>query len=94
MDYFTLIGGILQEVLGLASTATSGQVQNIINIIDKSIPYVEQLGPGLLQSLQNVITELSGNASVTAAQLQQLQQQSTVIDSALDAAAKDDGLSG
>lgn len=94
MEYVTLIVGILEGVLSFAQSATTGQISNIIGIIDKALPYVESLGEGLATPLQNIIAALSGNGAVTAAQLQTLQAQSASVDAALDAAAKDDNLSG
>lgn len=94
MEYVSVIVGILEGVLGMAQSATTGQVANIIGIIDKALPYVESLGESLATPLTNIIAALSGNGSVTAAQLQTLQAQSASVDAALDAAAKADGLSG
>lgn len=94
MQYLSLIIGILEEVFSVAGTATSGQVQSIINIIDKALPFVEELGEDLATPLQNIIAALSSNGSITAAQLQTLTAQSAQIDAALDAAAAADGLTG
>lgn len=94
MNYVTLIAGILQEVLGLASNVTSGQVQNIIGILEKVIPVAVETEQALLQPIQNIIAALQGSGTVTADQVTQLQAQSAAVDAALDAAAKDDALSG
>lgn len=94
MQWIALIGPILEELLSLAATATTGQVQNIINMVERFIELAVNSAPTLLQPLQNIIAALSSNGSVTAEQLQQLQQQSATLDAALDAAAKDDGLTG
>ena len=92
MDYVTLIAGILQEVLGLAGSVTSGQAQNIIGILDRVIPVAVSTEQALLQPIQNIIAALSGNGSVTADQVAALQTQSDAVDAALDAAAAADGL--
>ena len=92
MDYVTLIAGILQEVLGIAGSVTSGQAQNIIGILDRIIPVAVSTEQALLQPIQNIIAALSGNGSVTADQVAALQTQSDAVDAALDAAAAADGL--
>ena len=94
MDYVTLIAGILQEVLGLASNVTSGQVQNVIGILERVVPVAVETEQALLGPIQNIIAALEGSGQVTAAQVTTLQAQSAAVDAALDAAAKDDGLSG
>lgn len=94
MQWITLIGPILEELLSLAGSATSGQVQNIINMVERFVEAAVNLAPSLIQPLQNIIAELSSNGAVTADQLTQLQAQSAALDAALDAAAKDDNLSG
>lgn len=88
-----LIGPILEEMLGLAASASSGQVQNIINMVEKYVQLAVNYLPTLIPSLQNIIAALEGNGAVTAAQLTSLQAQSVALDAALDAAAKDDNLS-
>ena len=92
MDYVTLIAGILQEVLGLAGSVTSGQAQNIIGILDRVIPVAVSTEQALLHPIQNIIAARSGNGSVTADQVAALQTQSDAVDAALDAAAAADGL--
>lgn len=90
----SLLGPILEELLSLAATATSGQVQNIITMVEKYVQLAVNYLPALIPSLQNIITALQDNGAVTVEQVQSLQQQSAILDAALDAAAKDDGLSG
>lgn len=89
-----LAGPVLEELLSLAGSATTGQIQNIINIVERFIALAVDALPSIIPSLQNIINELSGNTAVTAAQLQTLSVQSAALDAALDAAAKDDGLTG
>lgn len=89
-----LIGPILEEMLGLAASATAGQTQNIINMVEKYVQLAVGYLPSLIPSLQNIIAALEGNGSVTSDQLTTLATQSATLDAALDAAAKDDGLSG
>jgi hypothetical protein len=92
MDYVTLIGGVLEDVLGVAASATSGQVSYFISMLDRFVAAGANLAPNLIPVIQNIISSLSGNSNVTAAQITQLQAQSTALDAALDAAAKDDQL--
>ena len=92
MEWITLIGGILEEVLALASSATTGQAQNIITMIDKFITLAATAAPTLLAPIQNIIAALQGNGNVTADQVTALQAQSAAIDAALDAAAASDGI--
>ena len=92
MEYITLIAGMLEEILPLASSVTSGGAQNIINILEKVIPVAVQAGESLLTPIQNIIAALQGNGSVTADQVTTLQTQSATVDAALDAAAQADGL--
>ena len=94
MDYVSLIAGILNEVLGIASSATSGQTQNILNILKEAVPVAVQAEQALLGPIQSIIAALQGNGQVTPEQVAALQAQSDAIDAALDQAAKDDGLSG
>ena len=90
----SLLGPILEELLSLAASATSGQVQNIINMVEKYVQLAVNYLPALIPSLQNIITALQGNGQITPEQVAELQAQSDAVDAALDAAAKDDGLSG
>jgi len=92
MNYVTVIAGILQEVLGIASSVTSGQVQNVIGILDRVIPVAVSTEQALLPSIQNIIAALNSNGAVTADQVAALQTQSDAVDAALDAAAATDGL--
>ena len=89
-----LLGPILEELLTLAASATAGQTQNIINMVEKYVQLAVNYLPTLIPSLQNIIAALQGNGSVTADQVTQLQVSSDALDAALDAAAKADGLSG
>lgn len=92
MEYVTLIAGILEDVLGMAGSVTSGQAQNIIGILERVIPVAVNTGTALLTPIQNIIAALNGGGSLTAAQIAQLQAQSDAVDAALDAAAQADGL--
>ena len=94
MEWITLVGGILEEVLALATTATTGQTASIISMLDKFITLAVSAAPNLLQPIQNIIAALQGNGSVTAEQVAALQAQSDAVDAALDAAAAADGLAG
>ena len=94
MDYVSLIAGILNEVLGIATSATSGQTQNILNILKEAVPVAVQTEQALLGPIQNIIAALQGNGQITPEQVAELQAQSDAVDAALDAAAKDAGLSG
>ena len=93
MEYVTLVAGILEEILNIAGTATTGQAQSIISMLDRMIAMAASLAPNLIVSIQNIIAALSGNGAVTADQVAQLQAQSVALDAALDAAAAKDGLS-
>ena len=84
----------IEGLLPIISNASSGQVQGVINFLELIIPKVVQLGQDLYPSIRNIITALQSNGSVTADQITQLQTQSDALDAALDAAAKDDGLTG
>lgn len=90
----SLLGPILEELLSLAASATTGQATNIISMVEKYVQLAVNYLPSLIPSLQNIITALTGNGAVTADQITQLQAQSATLDAALDAAAKDDGLTG
>ena len=92
MDYVTLIAGILQEVLGIAGSVTTGQAQSIIGILERVIPVAVSTATGLLQPIQNIIAALSGSGVLTADQVSALRTQSNAVDAALDAAAAQDGL--
>ena len=92
MEYVTLIAGILEEVLGLAGSVTSGQAQNIIGLLERVIPVAVQTATGLLQPIQNIIAALNSSGALTADQVAALQTQSDAVDAALDAAAATDGL--
>ena len=94
MEYVTLIEGILEEVLGLAPNVSTGGVQNIINILEKVIPTAVAIGQSLLTPIQNIIATLKSSAAATPAQIAALSAQSATVDAALDAAAKDDNLTG
>lgn len=89
-----LIGPILEDLLGIAENATSGQMSKLISMVEKYVQIAVTWIPSAIPSLQNIISELQGNAAVTPAQVAQLQTSSAVLDAALDAAAKDDGLTG
>lgn len=92
MEYVSLIAGILQEVLGLAGSVTSGQAQNVIGILERVVPVAVQTATGLLQPIQNIIAALNSSGALTADQVAALQAQSAAVDAALDAAAASDGL--
>lgn len=92
MEYVTLVVGILEEILSIAGSATTGQTQNIINIIGRVISTAGSALPSLEAPLTNIISALSGNGSVTAEQIAQLQAQSAALDAGLDAAGAADGL--
>jgi len=93
MEYVTLIEGILSEILPLVDNIAPAGIQNIINILEKAIPFAVQAGTDLIAPIQNIIAAIQGTGNVTADQITQLQAQSAALDAALDAAAKDDGLS-
>lgn len=92
MEYVTLIAGILEDLLDVAASATTGQASNIISMIERFISAGAGLVPSLIGPLQNIINELGNNVDITADQVATLQKQSAALDAALDAAAKDDGL--
>ena len=94
MQWVALIGNILEGILALAQSATSGQANVIITMLNKFISIAVAAAPNLLVPIQNIITALEGNGSVTADQIALLKAQSAIVDAALDAAAKADGLSG
>ena len=89
-----LIVTVLESLLPIIGGATTGQMSNIITLLEKIIPTVVQEATDLVQPIQNIIASLSANNNVTADQLSQLASQSAALDAALDAAAKDDGLTG
>lgn len=94
MEYVTLVAGILEDLLGVAESATTGQASSIISMIERFIQAGAALVPSLITPLQNIINQLNGNPALTADQVATLQAQSAALDAALDAAAKDDNLSG
>jgi hypothetical protein len=84
----------IEGLLPLLSGAVPTQLQGVIDFLEKIIPTVVQEAEDVLPSIQNIIAALQGNGAVTADQITQLQAQSATVDAALDAAAKDDNLSG
>ena len=84
----------IEDLLPLISGATSGNVQNIINFLEKIIPEVASFAPAIITSVTNIITQLQTSGVVTADQVTQLDAMATAMEKALDAAAAGDGLSG
>ena len=94
MNWIPLIGAILQELLSIAASATTGQTSSIIVMLDKFIAIAMDAAPNLLAPIRNIIAALQGNGSVTPEQIAALQIQSATVDAAMDAVAKADGLTG
>ena len=92
MNFTDILVVILEEILSLAASATTGQVQNILNILERLVVVAAQSAKDLLPSIQGIIAALQGNGNVTPDQVIQLQAQSAIVDAALDAAAADDNL--
>jgi hypothetical protein len=76
---------LLVEIVGGLTDAT--QIGSVIatleQIITSGITEIEDIGP----IIQNIISALQSNSSVTAAQLAQLQTQEAALDAAFEAAA-------
>ena len=87
-----LIVTVIESLLPIINGATTGQVSNIIVLLEKIIPTVVQEATDLVQPIQNIIASLSSNSSVTADQIAQLKAQSDALDAALDAIAAQDNL--
>ena len=87
-----LIVTVIESLLPIISGAPTGQVSNIIVLLEKIIPTVVQEATDLVQPIQNIIASLSSNSSVTADQIAQLKAQSDALDAALDAIAAQDNL--
>ena len=87
-----LIVTVIESLLPIINGATTGQVSNIIVLLEKIIPTVVQEATDLVQPIQNIIASLSSNSSVTADQIAQLKAQSDALDAALDASAAQDNL--
>ena len=84
----------IEDLLPLLASATSGNVQAVINFLEKIIPDVATLEPAIVTSAQNIIATLSGSGAVAADQVAALAAQSTALNAALDAQATADGLKG
>jgi hypothetical protein len=82
----------IEALLPTLAGATSGQLQGVIVLMERVIPEAVQLGEDAIVSVTNIIAALQGNGAVTADQVATLRAQSAALDAALDAAAKDDGL--
>lgn len=82
----------VEALLPMLSSVSSGQVQKVIDLLDRVIPFAARLGMDLIVPIQNIIAALKGNGSVTADQIAALEAQSAALDAALDAAAGDDNL--
>ena len=79
---------LLTQLLPLiAKAGVSEQVQAVINTLVQLLPDIIQEAEDLYQPISNIIAELSGNASVTTAQLDQLQSLQASMDKAYEAAA-------
>jgi hypothetical protein len=83
---------MLESLLPMLASATSGQTQNIITLLENIVPVIVKEASDLVAPVQNIIAQLQTGAQVTPAQIAALQAQSDALDAALDAAAADDKL--
>ena len=88
----TLVVTMLESLLPMLASATSGQTQNIITLLENIVPVIVKEASDLVAPVQNIIAQLQTGAQVTPAQIAALQAQSDALDAALDAAAADDKL--
>lgn len=79
-----LLTSLLPEIEGLGA---SDVVDKIITTLINVIPQVVQFAQDLLPEVQNIITVLKSNQSVTPAQMQALAQAEVALDAAFEAAA-------
>ena len=80
----TLLSLLVTIVGGLSdSSAIANVISTLEQIISTGIQEVEDVAP----IIKNIIAALQGNSSVTAAQMQQLQQLDAATDAAFEAAA-------
>ena len=80
----TLLSLLVTIVGGLSdSSAIANVISTLEQIISTGIQEVEDVAP----IIKNIIVALQGNSSVTAAQMQQLQQLDAATDAAFEAAA-------
>lgn len=82
------VEGLLPSVASFAPAGVQGIITFVEEVLNMGIPLAEDA----YSSISNIIATLQGSGNVTADQVAALQAQSDALNAALDAAAKDDGL--
>jgi hypothetical protein len=90
----TLAIQAVEGILPLLTQALPAQLQPTITFLESLIPSFASLEPAVVGSVENIISEISGNTALTASQVAQLAATSAALNAALDAQAKQDGLTG
>lgn len=86
-----VITALLAALGQLASTAGASQIATIISALTNIIPFLIQEFEQAVPLVQNIITTLKGNNTVTQDQLDQLTALETQYDAAFEAAAAASG---
>lgn len=87
MDFSLIASTALTVIEDLAPlVSTSSQIGNIISMLETWVPVVAQEASDLVTPIKNIISALSSNSAVTAAQLAALQALDAQADAAFDAA--------
>ena len=62
----TLAANLISVLLPLLANATSGQLNSVLTTLVKILPILEQLATDLVAPVQNIISQLEGNGTVSA----------------------------
>ncbi len=89
-----LVAGLLNAVPGIITNLAPAGLPSIVSILLKAIPAAVQLGLNLETPIENIIAQLEGTGAVSPDQIAALRDAMTAAEADLDAAARDDGLTG
>ena len=87
----TLVVNMLTALLPLMGSTSSG-VEKVIEILIQVLPIAVSEAEALVTPIQNIITALQGNATITPAQMSALQELQAQTDAAFEAAATGSGV--
>lgn len=89
--FVTIIGQLINEVLGATGSASATTVSNVISLLENILPDVIKAGGEIVTMVQNIIAALKGT-QITPEQWAALDAFEKQIDTDFDQAATDEGL--
>lgn len=85
------IGIVLQLVLSIAGKSSSSEIDNIVTILEEWLPTLLKEAEDLVPVVQQIITTLQGNSTLTDDQKSAIDALNAQVDADFDAAAKATG---